>query len=218
MMCDKFPCFFVLPTLLFLFGCQPETSSSQGETVLSGNQMMSAQSNLSGSFEPASDGPPPVEQLEPGVPEDPKPGIPDEPPPPGGAGAAGGQGPPPGPPPAPTGPSVLVKGTVEFEGYTGGPIQIDIMDGPSTGPSGSQPKVVTLERLDKPGEFEIRVAANAGEIYLQAFNDADENGRPDREDPRGEFSDNPVEVEDEDVAGVLLTLSVEKQPPPPGGF
>jgi len=193
---------------LTMLGCEPETGNS--EEVILGAEGLAA---MGGSAPQSGPGEyrDPNAAAQPGVPEDPAPGVPDEPPPPGGPAGMAQPGPP------QTGPTITLRGEILHADYTGGSIQIDLMNGPSSGPSGSQPQVIRLERLSGPGPFEIRVPVNSGDVYLNVFNDADQNGRPDREDPRGSWEDNPIEVEDEDIDGLQVHLTVDIPPPPPGG-
>lgn len=204
-------------------GCEPPPEAARSEQVLSALELDAGKAASAGQgMTGDGDGAP----VQPGPPADPPPGIPAEPAPgiPDGAGAqpSGPPGGPPGPgggaPPPPAGPTVTIRGTVSFADYAGGGIQLDLMDGPNTGPTGKHPKVVQLERLQKPGPFEVKVPKGFGDLYLTAFNDADENGRPDREDPRGDYAGNPLSVGDEDIAGIDLVLKVEQVPPPPEGF
>lgn len=203
--------------LVALPGCEPEDRGRRQEAVLSASELANgaAKADNPGMMGAGGDGPP--GSIEPGVPEEPEPGVPDDPPPSGAGGAGDASGPPPGPPP-PSGPQITLKGEIRYEGYTGGGIQIDVMDGPSAGPKGAQPKVIQLERLSAPGPFTLRLSQGIGDIYVVAFNDADENGRPDREDPRGAYDGNPISIGEDDISEIVLNLAVEEVPPPPSGF
>jgi hypothetical protein len=171
----------------------------------------------------AKDGGGPKEPGKDVSPEEPKPGKPDEPPPP--KADANGELPPPpeggdiplGAPPLPEGvKGVKLKGTVTYADFKGGLIQIDVSDrGSRNGQRGAQPKIIQLFRMEKPGPFELEVPENQGEVWLSAYNDADKNGRPSREEPRGAASGNPFKIGTQEVTGVEIKLEKEKIPPPP---
>ena len=137
----------------------------------------------------------------PGVPGQPAPGRPDQPSP-GVPGSAG--------------PTVTLTGTVQVDGWGGGPIRVDIFDGNQQAAAGSskRPSVVAQANLDGPGAFEVRVPASAGQLWIGAFADEDRNGRPGPRDPSGWFGGNPVSV-DGDQGGIVLRL--QAAPPPAGG-
>jgi len=124
-----------------------------------------------------------------------------------------------GAPPLPDGvKGIKVKGKVVFVGYTAGLIQIDVSDkGVKRGHKGVQPKVIQLYRMDKPGAFEIEIPENTGEIYLSAYNDEDQNGRPSRAEPRGLADGNPYHAGTEEIDGVVITMERERIPAPPPG-
>lgn len=153
--------------------------------------------------------------------ENPEPGKPDQPPPP----AKGTDGLPPpsgddipmGSAPLPEGvKGVKIKGSVTFKDYKAGHIQIDVADrGMNGGGRGAQPKIIQLYRMEKPGAFEIDVPAGQGSVFLSAYNDENQDGKPEREEPRGSASGNPYTIKDVDLTGVELTLAREKIPAPP---
>lgn len=118
----------------------------------------------------------------PGKPGEPTPGVPDEPPP---GGAPGGL-------PTPEGPTTLLKGTIEVQGYTGGPVMIDAFDGDHRDLSQSKRvSLVSRAKVESPGAFEILVP-EGGKVWISAYNDVDGDGRPSREEPFAEYGDNPV--------------------------
>ncbi len=112
---------------------------------------------------------------------------------------------------------VKISGTVVYSDYKAGLIQIDVSDKGMFGGNNraTRPKIITLYRMDKPGPFEMEVAANTGEIWISAYNDADRNGRPTRGEPRGTAKGNPYKVGTEDITGVEIVLAPERIPPPP---
>jgi hypothetical protein len=58
----------------------------------------------------------------------------------------------------------------------------------------------------------VQVPKSAGKVWISAYNDANGNGRPDGEDPRGFAEHSPVDVEGADVDGVVVTLKYDPQP------
>ena len=72
--------------------------------------------------------------------------------------------------------------------------------------------------MEKPGTFEIQVVAGQGPVYLNAYNDANQDGAPSRDEPSGSCTQNPVEVGDADINGLQIVLKKEVIPPPPGRF
>lgn len=137
----------------------------------------------------------------PGDPDAPTPGVPDQPAP----GVPGADG-----------PTVALAGTVAVEGWSGGPIRIDVFDGDQRAAAGSakRPSVVAQATVDRPGRFEVRVSTSAGRVWVGAFADENGNGRPDPRDPSGWYDRNPVLV-DGDQGDIRLQL--EAAPPPGGG-
>jgi hypothetical protein len=155
-----------------------------------------------GDPEPGVPADPEAVAMGPGIPEEPEPGDPEEPPPAGGMRA----------PPPIQGPTVTVTGYVDLPDYTQGTIRIDVYDGDHLAFGGPRPGVVTMVTLDGPGEFSIEVPESSKYVWLSAFNDEDQNGRPGPVDPTGHYEANPVDVSDGDVDGVEITL--ERRDPP----
>ena len=110
------------------------------------------------------------------------------------------------------GEKAVLKGAVVFPGYAGGTLRLDVFDGDQTDFS-ARPSVVAMEKLQEPGAFEFSVPVSAGRVWLSAFNDANENGRPDPQDPTGFYAKNPVDVSDGgEISG--LTIGLEVRAPP----
>lgn len=159
-----------------------------------------------------------------GGPAPPPPGG--EPPPgqPGGGQPGGGQpgGGQPGGQPAeggmqpsdPSGPMVSVSGSVNYAAWTGGMVRVDVFDGDQTNFS-QRPRVLAMEQLTRPGPYRVSIPAGSGRIWISAFNDSNQNNRPDPRDPTGFHAGNPVTVGDKDVGGVDVVLEV--RPPPADG-
>ena len=74
----------------------------------------------------------------------------------------------------------------------------------------------------KPGNYEVEVPAGFGPLIIEAFVDVNNDG-PGAGDLMGSYIDNPVEVDDIDVADIDIELTVPEdgkmprgvpQPPP----
>ncbi len=149
-------------------------------------------------------------QPPPGAPDQPNPGIPEEPEPaapgaPGGAERAGGT--------PSDGPTVTLKGEIRYRDYSRGKISLDVFDGDQRDFS-ARPSVVGRLELDAPGPFELAIPQGAGKVWISAYNDANDDGKPDHEDPTGFCSTNPVALDDQIIEGLVIQL--EYNPPPEG--
>lgn len=137
----------------------------------------------------------------PGTPGEPTPGVPDEPPP--GGGAPGGL-------PTPEGPTTLLRGTIQVEGYSGGPVMIDAFDGDHRDLSQSKRvSLVSRAKVEAPGAFEIAIPED-GKVWISAYNDVNGDGRPSREEPFAEYGGNPVFADKGEA--ITLTLSTHSGP------
>lgn len=156
---------------------------------------------------PGADGAPKPPPGQEGVPNEPEPGVPEEPeaaPPgsPGGAAHAGkeaGQ--------EVSGPQVIVRGEVKGEPGVG-KIRIDLFDGDQRNVSGPRPKVVGVHELEGLGAFAISIAESAGRIWLGAYRDVNGNKRPDKGEPFGWYSKNPIYTDDL-PSKVVVTVEAE---------
>ena len=130
-----------------------------------------------------------------GVPVQPEPGIPDEPTPapPGSPGGADHEGKSGGP--VEQGPHVLIRGSVSSVS-SNGKIRIDLFDGDQRNVSGPRPKVVGVHELATVGPFELSVPASVGSVWLGAYLDVNANNRPDKGEPFGWYSKNPIHLDD----------------------
>ena len=151
-----------------------------------------------GAASPPGAGKPPAPA--PGVPTPPKPGVPSQPAP-GGVGGV-------------QGPSVEVRGSVVFPGWTRGTVRITAFDGDHSLRGAKPPKVLAVETVDRPGAFTLRAPKGAGKLYLEASVDLDGDGRPGPLDPQGQADRFPVTVGGEAVTG--LTIALKTREPPPG--
>lgn len=113
--------------------------------------------------------------------------------------------------------AVIVEGTVVFSDYKQGDIQIDVGDKPQAGgPTGAHPKILQLYRMEKPGPFKFEVPADQGEVHLSAYNDENGDGKPAREEPRGQATAGAVKVGKDGIKGITIELKRDRIPPPPG--
>ena len=144
---------------------------------------------------PGTDGQPAPPPSGDGVAVQPEPGVPDEPNPappgsPGGADHAGKEG-----GSVDEGPHVTIRGSISFAA-TEGKVRIDLFDGDQRNVSGPRPKVVGVHELATVGPFELSVPASVGSVWLGAYLDVNENNRPDKGEPSGWYSRNPVHLDD----------------------
>jgi len=129
-----------------------------------------------------------------GVAVEPEPGIPDapKPAPPGSPGGAEHKGKEAGQ--VETGPQVILRGHVTGEGISG-KIRIDLFDGDQRNVAGPRPKVVGVHDMPAPGAFELSVPVSADRVWIGAYQDANSNKRPDKGEPSGWYSRNPVHMD-----------------------
>lgn len=146
---------------------------------------------------PAGDGA--VAEPEPGVPDEPEPAPPGSP---GGAHHKGKEG-----EPTEDGPHVTLRGSVGGEGATG-KIRVDLFDGDQRNVSGPRPKVVGVHELASAGSFEVSIPVSAGRVWVGAYADINGNNRPDKGEPFGWYSRNPVHMGDVSKP-IDITLEVE---------
>jgi hypothetical protein len=90
-------------------------------------------------------------------------------------------------------------------------VRVDVFDGDQRDFT-KRPGVVGWADLGAPGPFTLTVPTSAGKVWISAFNDANSNGRPDDQDPKGYHEQSPVALDDGDVDGIVLTLVYDPQP------
>jgi hypothetical protein len=172
----------------------------------------------------------------PGVPDEPVPGVPTDPSP-DGVGTPGpgmpdapvpgvptgpthveGQEPKPGNPaegvgkPPTTGPMVTLSGHISFDGYQGGGVRIDVFDGEHVGGrAGKRPSLVNSVTVTRLGPWSLEVPQELGQVWIEASNDENNNGRPDPRDPMGHCSRNPVSTK-KSVGGLKIHLVRREAP------
>ncbi len=131
----------------------------------------------------------------------------------GGAGAPGGEGgaPPPGGgrPIAPgfqvtPGEGVKLTGSVAYAGTQTGTIKLDFLRNTN---GGAMPDLVHSITLTAPGVWEVEAPKDAGEFWVVAFLDGNDNG-PSMGEPAGRVKD-AVKVGTAPVTGLDITLSDE---------
>lgn len=105
--------------------------------------------------------------------------------------------------------SIKLKGNLIVEGYTEGLLQIDVF----RDVEGNQ-KPITNARFKSPGPFEMFLPAGSTSVQLVAVLDVKSDG-PDRADPKGEYSGNPLQVSGTEVQGVDITIDKNNVRPPP---
>lgn len=142
-----------------------------------------------------------------GQPKEPDPGVPEDPEPapagsPGGAHHANKEG-----GKEAEGPFVNIQGRVDAEGGEG-KIRIDLFDGDQRNVAGPRPKVVGVHEIDSPGPFEISIPASDKRVWIGAYRDKNGNNRPDKGEPAGWYSKNPVFL-DSQPDTVVIVLTVE---------
>ena len=113
------------------------------------------------------------------------------------------------------GPSALLTGRIQMVGYQSGEVRIDVFDGDHRSHAGKRPNLVRSTILSQPGAFELQVPVSAGQVWLEASNDENQDGRPGPQDPSGRYTRNPLELTEGGASGIVIEL--ERNDPPPGG-
>lgn len=131
-----------------------------------------------------------------GIPEEPSPGIPDEPPP--------------GQPLGGDGPQITLSGEVTLAEWSDAPIRVDIFNGNQQDLAGPRPSVVGVVHLDAPGAWSVQVSQSISQLWVGAYSDENNDGKPDHNEPVGWYSGNPV-AGGADRGDLMLSLTV--QPP-----
>ncbi len=172
--------------------------------------------SISGKPSSAAVPPPPRK----GTPADPKPGKAGDPAPgsPGEPSAPKPVQPKPvqvGPPPPGKEPGVKLSGKVLLPDHKGGTIKVDVFDGDQKAASGGgkRPGVVAMATLDGPGAFEVIVPKGTERVWLGAFADEDQDGKPGPLDPECWYTGNPVDMSQPQDG---LELVLVRRAPPPG--
>ncbi len=95
-----------------------------------------------------------------------------------------------------------LEGTLVYEEFTGGMLQVDVV-----AEKGGSPQVVGMDRYEQPGAFRIAVRGEFDSVALVVYVDADGDG-PSAGDLRVEYSGNPISLVDTEVVeGLVVDLS-----------
>jgi len=118
------------------------------------------------------------------------------------------------PPPPKEEAGTSLSGEVVLADHKGGAIRVDVFDGDQKAASGGgkRPGVVAMARLDAPGPFQVTVPAGTNRVWIGAFADEDQDGKPGPLDPEVWYAANPV-VLNGNTADIQLVL--ERREPPP---
>ena len=118
------------------------------------------------------------------------------------------------PPPNPKdGKFVTFTGTMVVEKWSGKPIRVDVFDGDQRKIGGERPSVIISETVKQIGEFELFLPEKDTQVWIGAYIDEDEDGRPGPTDPSGWYEGNPVSSK-ENQKNIHITLDVPNAPPP----
>ena len=118
------------------------------------------------------------------------------------------------PPPNPKdGKFVTFTGTIVVEKWSGKPIRVDVFDGDQRKIGGERPSVIISETVKQIGEFELFLPEKDTQVWIGAYIDEDEDGRPGPTDPSGWYEGNPVSSK-ENQKNIHITLDVPNAPPP----
>lgn len=116
------------------------------------------------------------------------------------------------PPPKPESQKfVLFEGKISVDNWSGKPIRIDIFDGDQRNIGGKRPSVVLSEKLDTIGDFSIKVPQEEGNVWIGAYIDEDQDGRPGPKDPSGWYAGNPVSST-QNQSGISFSLGLPDEP------
>ena len=111
------------------------------------------------------------------------------------------------------GPFITISGTVNVEGWSGKKVRIDIFDGDQRNIGGQRPSVIISKTLSKIGSFDIDLPQSDTQLWIGAYIDEDEDGRPGPQDPSGWYASNPVSAS-KDHSGITVNLNVPDAPSP----
>lgn len=100
---------------------------------------------------------------------------------------------------------VTVSGKVTYDAYAGGNITVTARSY-DTQESGS-PKVYVTATIPSPGNFQLKLPADCGKIFIEAANVAAEGGQSEIDSPRGDYEYNPLVIGTSDIGNVNIALS-----------
>lgn len=120
----------------------------------------------------------------------------------------------PPPPPNPKdGDFITIKGSINASNPTNKAIRIDIFDGDQRNIGGKRPSVVVSKTVDSGPSFEIFLPKKDQQLWIGAYIDEDEDGRPGPMDPSGWYSGNPVSGSS-NSSDITLILGIPNDAPP----
>jgi len=120
----------------------------------------------------------------------------------------------PPPPPNPKdGDFITIKGSINASNPTNKSIRIDIFDGDQRNIGGKRPSVVVSKTVDSGPNFEIFLPKKDQQLWIGAYIDEDEDGRPGPMDPSGWYSGNPVSGSS-NSSDITLILGIPNDAPP----
>ena len=120
----------------------------------------------------------------------------------------------PPPPPNPKdGDFVTFTGKIDASNPNNRPIRIDIFDGDQQNIGGKRPSVVVSTTLESGTSFEIFLPRTDQQLWVGAYIDENEDGRPGPMDPSGWYSGNPISG-DQDQESIVIQLGIPNDAPP----
>jgi len=106
---------------------------------------------------------------------------------------------------------ITLQGKIDLKNWSGKIIRIDIFDGDQQKIGGKRPSVVATRRIKDPQNFTISVPKTSNSLWVGAYVDEDEDGRPGGKDPSGWYGNNPI-AGDKNHQNILIPLAVPKEP------
>lgn len=120
----------------------------------------------------------------------------------------------PPPPPNPKdGDFITFTGTIEAPNPNQRPIRIDIFDGDQQNIGGKRPSVVVSTTVESGNSFEIFIPKKDQQLWVGAYIDEDNDGRPGPMDPSGWYSGNPLSGS-ADHKSITIQLGIPNDAPP----
>ncbi len=105
--------------------------------------------------------------------------------------------------PTPQEQKIMINGQVVYEEYSEGPISIAAFDSPDP----KSRKAIARAKLDKPGKFTLKVPAGTKQVYISAYNDKNNDKRPDKEETSfraGNGLNTPIPISGADLNDIVL--------------
>ncbi len=104
---------------------------------------------------------------------------------------------------------IVLSGEIVVENWSGKGIRIDVFDGDQQALKGPRPSVIKVEYQNEPGSFSVSVPSSQNPLWIGAYIDEDQDGKPGEKDPFGWYDKNPVSS-DKDTDGIKLVLKTPK--------